>query len=108
MGAWGTGPFDNDAAGDATDGVLSAEQLDLFKFTKDLLDDSDPLVFRAGVEVLIAALDKRFPTLIQKALTRIQELGTDQTFLEDWDEPKKVQKAIKSQFKRLKRRVGNE
>ena len=107
MGSWGYGPFDNDSAGDALDGLLSTEHLDLFKYAKDMLDDKDPLVFRAGVELLLAALDKRFPTLISKALLRIEELGTDKVFLDEWDEPKKLQKAIKSQFKRLKRKISD-
>ena len=104
MGAWGTGPFQNDTAGDALDRFFTTDHLDLFITIRDLINDEDPMVFRAGAELLIAALDKRLPTLRDKVLQRLEELGKNKEFIEEWNEPNRIRKAVRSQHKRLGRK----
>ncbi len=102
MSAWGYGAFSNDSAADAVNKLLG-EPMELFTTIRKLINDEDPLVFRAGAELLIAAMDKRIPELRAQVEQRLEELAKNDEFFADWTDPTALRKAVRNQ----RRRLGN-
>jgi hypothetical protein len=117
MGAWGHGPFENDGAADLVAGLMKACRIVADETTTARMARTYYPEARVGVQVRLLAhgTDILGGPPLQVALDALQRIRSDQEWIAGWREPKAlkaaldaeiraVQRAIKKQARRLKRK----
>lgn len=112
MGAWSTGPLDNDTAADFMAGVMRKSKLP--KIIEKGLKGKCPEEVRAAAVMLehvgysymydVDVLDKHLILAVEK----LQDILENKVWVESWNYPANARLAIREQILKLVKRFGDE
>jgi Domain of unknown function (DUF4259) len=106
MGAWGTGPFDNDGAADMVAGLTEPIRLAAERKTnrsasyhyQEARAAAAILLFSHGTDILGG------PSL-EPALKALERIRADDEWCDNWRDPQQIRKALDKEIRALRRKI---